>query len=365
MRQRRWLMVGAVFVALVLIAGASFSWIASSILLVPKHELGAGNLTVQAVGPSTITLQRTVDTLRPGVYGLDWSSGHAIVGRVQRRTSSTVTRALTARRGRVAAGDRVALDTDVYDGDPMQAAGLAFQTVDVPDPLGPMPAWLVPGAGATWVIFVHGIDGTRQGGLRYLSALHALDLPALLISYRNDAGAPPSADGLIHLGSTEWEDLQAAAAFALSHGAAHLVLFGASMGGAIVTRFMRQSTLAAHVTKLVLDAPALDWQSILDNQAARLHLPFMAGPVELAVQLRVGFDWGEMDEIAHAGSFHLPILLFQGSDDTLVPPSDSAAFARRAPGPVTFVSVAEAGHIQSWNVDPAAYDAHLRSFLTA
>ena len=85
----------------------------------------------------------------------------------------------------------------------------------------------------------------------------------------------------------------------------------------------------------------------------------------MAIQLRIGIDWASMNEIAHARDFRLPILLFQGLDDPLVPPADSAAFARASPGLVTYVTVRGAGHVQSWNVDPAGYDARVRAFLGA
>src|SRR5436309_2649723 len=77
----------------------------------------------------------------------------------------------------------------------------------------------------------------------------------------------------------------------------------------------------------------------------------------------LGIDWASMNEVADARDFRLPILLFQGLDDPLVPPANSAAFARALPGPVTFVTVPGAGHVQSWNLDPAAYDARVRTFL--
>ncbi len=248
-------------------------------------------------------------------------------------------------------------------GDPRSALGVPFHSLAFPDPVGLMPAWLVPGRGATWVIFVHGIDGTRAGGLRPLATLHRIGLPTLLIDYRNDAGAPPSPDGHIHLGLTEWRDLDAGARWAVGHGARRLILYGDSMGGSIVTQFMHRSALADRVVALVLDPPVLDWASVIEHQASRFDLPFMGPVVRWMVSARIGTDWSALDQIAQARSFRLPILLFQSDDDQLVPPSDSAAFARAAPGPVTYVPVPGAGHIESWNADPTAYDRHLAAFL--
>lgn len=361
---RGWVVLGLALAALlVLVALFAGSLAASSVLLVPKHEPPRTDVAVLAVRTGEVELARTAATARPGEFGLEGAGIHAIVGSVAAQSSDSVTRRLLQSSGGLRAGARVAVDTDVFAGDPMQALGFPFQDVSVPGQLGSMPAWLVPGSAATWAIFVHGIDGDRGGGLRVLPALHALGLPSLLITYRNDVGAPRSPDGLIHLGMTEWRDLEAAAQLALRSGAHQLVLVGDSMGGAIVTRFLRLSPLASHVSRVVLDAPALDWQSILSGQADRLHLPFLAGTTEAAIQLRIGIDWASMNEIAHARDFRLPILLFQGLDDPLVPPANSAAFARALPGPVTFVTVPGAGHVQSWNLDPAAYDARVRTFL--
>jgi uncharacterized protein len=88
-----------------------------------------------------------------------------------------------------------------------------------------------------------------------------------LIAYRNDPGAPPSEEGLIHLGATEWRDLESAVRRAIRDGARLFVLLGDSMGGAIVCQFIHESPLAARVSALVLDAPVLDWSAVLDLQA--------------------------------------------------------------------------------------------------
>ena len=205
--------------------------------------------------------------------------------------------------------------------------------MSIPDELGPMPAWSIPiDEWHTWAIFVHGINGSRNVGLRIAPTLHADGLPTLLITYREDLGAPASPDGLHHMGLTEWRDLAAAARYALSHGAQRLVLVGYSMGGAIVTQFMEHSPLAADVSGLVLDSPALDWKAILSFNATEMGLPsFAADPVEWMIDARIDPDWNSLDALQHPGDFHLPILLFHGTEDKLVPIATSNRFAAELP----------------------------------
>jgi pimeloyl-ACP methyl ester carboxylesterase len=284
---------------------------------------------------------------------------------VVKSDAETVTRRLAAVRGYyLRPGMKVALDTDVYAGNPRQTLGLPFTNVAVPDELGPMPAWLIPGRTHTWAIVVHGINGDQQAGLRIAPTLHRDGLPAMLITYREDLGVPPNPDGLHHMGLTEWRDLQAAARYALSHGARRLVLIGYSMGGAIVAQFMERSPLAHRVAGLILDAPALDWKSILEFNAEQMGLPgFLATPVEWAIDARIDPDWGSLDALDHPEDFHLPILLFHGTEDKLVPISSSDAFAAELPHWITYYRVAKAGHTESWNVDPSLYERRLTAFL--
>jgi uncharacterized protein len=364
-RRRALLLIGAALPIVVLLAaGAAVSWHFSSAVLVPDHSPSPRNTTVEALTPGGVILSCSAETLRAGVYGLKWPGGHAIVERVLRRDAHTVTRRLSALRGHLAPGTRVAVDNNVYEGNPTQALGLTFANVAVPDELGPMPAWLLPGRSATWAIVVHGINADREDGLRIAPALHAGGLPTLLITYREDVGAPASPDGLHHMGLTEWRDLQAAARYALSHGARRLVLVGYSMGGAIVAQFMEHSPLAGRVARLVLDAPALDWKAILSFNATEMGLPsFAADPVEWMVGARIDANWDSLDVLRHTAALHLPILLFHGTADKLVPISLSDAFTRALPHWVTYYRVPGAAHVESWNVDPQLYDRRVTAFL--
>lgn len=382
-------MGGLVLALIALAAGAGVSWYFASKVLVPDHSRLTASTTVDALSPGRIVLPRSEGTLRPGVYGLEWPAGHAVLEEVLSSNAHTVTRRLSAVRGRLVPGMTVAVDNDLYTGNPTQALGLAFANVSVPGERGAMPAWLIPaqtrpaqahpgqaGLGQarpvqtrpeqthTWAIVVHGINGNREGDLYVVPALHRAGVPALLITYREDIGAPSSSDGLHHMGLTEWRDLEAAARYALAHGAQRLVLVGASMGGAIVSQFMEHSPLAGRIAGLVLDAPALSWKAILSFNASEMGLPsFAALPVEWMIDLRIAPDWGDLDALDHPDSFHLPILLFHGTADRLVPISSSDAFARELPGWVTYYRVPEAGHVESWNVDRGLYEQRLGAFL--
>lgn len=364
-RRRPTLLVGAVALLLLLLAvGAAASWHFSSKVVIPEHLPRPTNVTVEALSPGKVVLSRSKNTLRPGVYGLEWPTGHAIVGGVLSSDADTVTRRLTTLQGHLSPGTKVDLDNNVYQGNPRQALGLQFANVKVPDELGPMPAWLIPGRSDTWAIVVHGINANREDDLRIAPILHRAGLPDLLITYRQDIGAPPSPDGHHHMGQTEWRDLQAAARYALDHGAKRLVLVGDSMGGAIVSQFMENSSLAPDVAGLILDAPALDWKAILSFNAKKMGLPsLLADPVEWAIDLRIKPNWASLDALDHPGDFHLPILLFHGLDDEVVPISSSDAFAKELPGWVTYYRVPYAGHVESWNVDPSRYAQRVDAFL--
>jgi pimeloyl-ACP methyl ester carboxylesterase len=201
--------------------------------------------------------------------------------------------------------------------------------------------------------------------LRPLPVLHGLGLPVLDMTYRNDVGAPPSPDHLYHLGATEWQDLQAGVRYALAHGAHDVILYGYSMGGGIVESFLRHSPYAGRARAVVLDAPALDWNAVLDLQAGQRNLPGILTEVaKRVVAYRLGLSsLDSLDAVRAARVLRSPTLLFQGTADTTVPVGPSVALAQARPDIVTYVRVVGAEHTQEWNADPAAYMSRLSAFL--
>jgi fermentation-respiration switch protein FrsA (DUF1100 family) len=79
---------------------------------------------------------------------------------------------------------------------------------------------------------------------------------------------------------------------------------------------------------------------------------------------RIDADWNGLDALKHPGDFHLPILLFHGTEDKLVPIASSDQFAKELPGWVTYYRVPHAGHTEAWNVDPELYEQRLTTFLS-
>ena len=370
-RHLRLVVACLVLLLLGLAAAVAASWHFSSAVVVPDHSDWPLNTRVEAVGRHRIVLDRNDESARPGVYGLDWQAGHAIAGAILQQDDETVTRRLRDAHGYLVSGMKIALDSHVYAGNPTEALGLTFRSVAVPDPLGPMPAWQIPPAPRSphradriWAILVHGHNDSRINGLRVSPELRTLGLTSLGISYRNDLGAPRSPDGLYHLGETEWTDLAAAVRYAIRHGARRVVLFGWSMGGALVEQFMLRSPLANRVAAVVLDAPVLDWRSVIEFNSEEMGLPgFLGRPVEWALDGRVDPDWDSLDALRHTGAFQLPVLLFHSTDDETVPIADSEAFADALPAWVTFYRVPGVDHTESWNADPSLYERRLGAFL--
>jgi fermentation-respiration switch protein FrsA (DUF1100 family) len=90
---------------------------------------------------------------------------------------------------------------------------------------------------------------------------------------------------------------------------------------------------------------------------------FSSLPVEWTIDARIDPDWNSLDALQHADDFQLPVLLFHGIDDTVVPIDDSDEFAEGLGKWVTYYRVPKADHTQEWNVNPALYERRLSWFL--
>jgi len=331
---------------------------------------------VQVVGlsPGQVQLRAIGDQpalVKPELYGMAWHGGSGHLAASATVCGSMVTRPLTVTVGSTpTVGQFAALDRSYFLGHPKTALGIPMQDVVVRGPLGPLPAWYFPGRGSTFVIGVHGQNGTRKDVLRVIDIVHHMGFPALAVTYRNDLGVARDPSGYLRYGQTEWRDLEAAVRWSLSRGAQRVVLAGQSMGGAIVAAFLVHSPFAPKVARVMLDAPMLDLHSAVDNQVRRRRLPAigrapapLVWTAERIASARFGVDWSATSYLDDATWLKVPALVTHGDDDTRVPISISTRLKELKPALVRFAWFADAGHLESWNIDRARYTALVESFL--
>ncbi len=362
--------VTSLLALLVLVTAAlgGIGWYYSGELLDVDHWAAQYPDTTLGQDDKNLVLAESVASRQRGTVGIIWPGGTAKVGDIATTKDGRVERPLLEGSA-PPDGTKVRVETALYEGNPKTALGLVYSDVGVPTELGDMPAWFVPAAkNDTWVINVHGRGAKREEGLRVVPQLHSAGLPVLLISYRNDAGSPASPDGLYHLGDTEWRDVEAAIKYAQTQGAQKIVLYGWSMGGAIVGQTLARSSVAAAVNGVVLDSPVTNWTQTLDLQAENRGVPTWLTPVaELVSGWRAGIDFDRFDLVRNPPALKPPTLLFHGSADATVPTQSSRDLATAAAGlgwPLQYVEIPGADHTSGWNVATDTYRNALGDFLT-
>jgi uncharacterized protein len=364
--------------AALLAAAGGATWFYASRVIEPPHRrplepVDSDHVAIVSLSDHEAIVTGT-DADRPGWWGVRWDGGYARVGPASSRLGDRVSRPVEFRRGVAEPGTPALFDPWAVPGDEPEVLGAQVDEVVIEGPIGALPAWRLtpPAAGAAdggaVAILVHGRSGSRAETLRLAGACLAADLPALAISYRNDPDAPPSPDGRSHLGATEWEDVEAAVAWAVADGADDIVLVGQSMGGACVAEVLRRSPLAARVRAVVLEAPVLDWGPVLRHAAIDRGLPPAVLPLLLPPTMALAGARSRID-FRSLGSFDgiedVPVLLVHGDADATVPVELADALAATAPEVVTYLRIADAGHLRAWNHARHEVEAAVTGFLTA
>ena len=228
---------------------------------------------------------------------------------------------------------------------------------------------MVPGIAGrsddTWAVHVHGHEADRSQTIDLLPTFVEHGIDSLVVTYRNDEGAPPS-DGSHHgIGADEWEDIEAAVVFAFDSGAQDLVLVGYGSGGAVVLTFLRESIWrrAGGGGRVGLPLP----RSGVDGgcvERSRRNVPgFLTGWGKALATFRFGVDWAILDQVAAAEDFIAPMLLIQGDDDAITPIRVADAFAERRPDLVEYLRLDGVGHLGGYAADPDLYAGAVGAFL--
>lgn len=346
--------------------------------VVVPDESQPDDVQIVASTTDTVTFRRGPDPVVPGRYGvwLDGGVGHLRVGGIISQDAHTVTRRLVSvDRGRLTTGP--ARWNQYYWWDrPSISMGIADEDVVVLSEVGALPAWLIrpePSRDTdNWAILVHGRGARREETLRAIPVLRAAGYTCLVPTYRNDRDAPRGPDGRYNLGLSEWRDVEAAMAFALSRGARRLMLGGWSMGGAIVMQTLARTPLSGYVDGVLLDSAVLDWRAVLRHQARLKRLPTMVATMTERVLsgargsrlagTAAPLDITATDWVARADELHAPMLVVHSDGDTVVPIGPALALADRRPDLVHLERYRAPRHCREWNYDPHRWESALSRF---
>lgn len=369
--------------ALLAAGGAAFTgWLIARKFTAPVAERRYG-LTIRAVERDcdtyTFVLDRTPETIRPGIYNLWFKRGGwaQLDSKVHDRGPTQIARVITGRSENLTPqpGDRVSW-SGIYYATPRDA-GLEARDIMITTSNGPAPAWRIDGNASTWAIHIHGLGSTRAGTLRGVQVATDFGYTSLVVSFRNDGEGPRVANGRSTLGLTEGDDVDAAIDYAVRRGAEKIVLFGWSMGASIALQLAHRVQYRVQhrglIVALVLESPVLDWADVikanckragLTEHAGRLAMPWLTTqPLPQLLCLPCALPLEEMNWVKRAHELEVSTLILHGTQDDSVPISAARSIQRQRPDLVTLESF-DAGHTLNWNVEPARWSDTVTKWLT-
>ncbi|KRE28238.1 alpha/beta hydrolase [Agromyces sp. Soil535] len=367
-----------VALALVLVLGAAL--VLARILgrrVISQRE--RTSLPIVDLTETTLTMPATEETLQPGRYGL-WNadqSEYALIGEVVTRDpeQANVTRRVLSLSTTPQAFGSDAVWTGHVFRTPTDVVPDARElTIDTP--AGECPAWFLPAhnPGRTWAIHVHGIRTTRITALRTVPAALEAGLPSLVVSFRGDGEGPETTPaGISHLGSTEWEDIDAAIGHAIANGAEDVVIFGWSMGATASLIAAERGLNADRVRAMVLIGPAVDWSATIAAGARKAHLPGVLGALAFWALTTPGIcrltgltsPLPRRDLVwTKNARIDLPIFVIHSPADRDLPIDASREFVAQSPFRRTLQEFAGGAlHCWEYNHAPEVFNGAISSFL--
>lgn len=368
---RRIAAVAAVVIVLALVGLLVAGNVVAGLLTEPRTADPAfRNNEVVAVDGDLVTIRAGAGSSLAGSrWGLRSDAGHVQMVELVERDGDVVTWRVEGPVDAIPnAGDAVGVDLVVTPGDPTSAVGLPYETVNIEGPVGPLPTWVVPATSERrgTVVYVHAARSTREEASRYLPALTAAGWDVVVPAYRGDPGAPAWPDGRNLLGTRAWADLEAVIAETTQDND-RVVLFGASLGGAMIAQFMDRSELADRVDGIVLDGPLLSLDATMRLQAGRNGVPDLLAPVlvplgQFVADVRWRMDSASLEQVADDATFRVPTLAIVAGQDTDEPAEPVEELARLV-DEVRIERFDTASHIRAWNAEPERSEQVLTGFL--
>lgn len=333
--------------------------------LIPRPALEGFDLTVSNNEAGRVTVTRTAESEREGLWGLEGEGAYAQVSTIVRLTETEVERGVKTLEGELAPGDVARIDRNAFTGDPFTAHRIGWERSITPSEIGPHGGWFIDGRRSTWVLFVHGMGNDQlQESLRIIPGLVEQGYPVMVVTYRNDIGATPNESGMRLWGLEEWRDIDAAVQLGQRKGAKDFVVVGSGFGASIVSTFLHQSDQIGTVRGVIYDSPVVDLESVVERWASERSVP---GPVawlgRRLATVRFGVEWDLLNQMDRLEEFDVPMLVLIGGEDPVSYPEQLETFADGLGPDAERHRFEQGGHTDLWNIDQTRYEATVESWL--
>ena len=242
----------------------------------------------------------------------------------------------------------------------LSVTNVAFSSRDGVDLRG----WWDPGeSGRPAIVFVHGLNRSRQEFLKRAGESRHRGFGVLLFEYRNHG---ESGDAYTTLGVDESLDVCAAAKFidSVSPGR-EKIFWGVSLGGS--TAVLGAARCGA-VGAVVADSAFLSFEETIAHHVGLIfRLPAfpVANLLIFLTRTRMGFDLEDGNVERAVGALpEVPMLFIGGSEDRRMPPDRAQRLHRASRNPLSRVLIVDdAGHGRAFSQAPKLYLDTVFSFL--
>ncbi|MGI9667601.1 MAG: alpha/beta hydrolase [Acidimicrobiia bacterium] len=333
--------------------------------LIPRPALTGFDLTVSNIEAGRVTVTRTAESEREGLWGLGGGEAYAQVSTIVRLTADQVERGVKTLDGEFVVADEARIDPNAFEGDPFEAHRIGWDPIVTPSEIGPHSGWFIDGRRSTWVLFVHGMGNDRlPESLRIIPSLVEQGYPVMVVTYRNDQGATPNESGMRLWGLEEWRDIDAAVQLGERKGAKDFVVIGSGYGASIVSTFLHQSNQIGIVRGVIYDSPVVDLESVVARWADERSTP---GPVawlgRRLATVRFGVEWDLLNQMDRLDEFDVPMLVLIGGEDPVSDPAQLEAFASGVSSDAQQHRFEQGGHADLWNIDQNRYEQTIEQWL--
>ncbi len=205
--------------------------------------------------------------------------------------------------------------------------------------------WYLPGTpGAPLILFCHGNAGNISHRVENIALFHRLGVGVFIFDYRGYG----KSEGRASEAGT-YADARGALTWLEGRGVprSHMLYFGRSLGAAVAL----QLAVEAPPAGLVLETP---FTSLAD--LGKTHYPVLYFLLGWALDARY-------DNLAKIGEVRVPLLVFQGDRDSIVPEKMARQLFAVANPPKRFYLIKGADHNDTYDVGGTAYWEEWRRFL--